>query len=240
MRMMFYAGGPFVLQISQNLWKPDIRALALAAGWNNANELLVNITSSYIGPIDLGTVPYHSGITLSISSSTRVAGEVKTWESNTFGAAIKTRIPVIISNEGIISGSGGFGGDGGSATSAVGNASASASGGLGGAGWGLVFGGGGLCAVSSRDAGMPGSYDSDTDTVVPPYASCWAQGGDGGDGGDWGQPGFFGQSGDWGGGSGTTGRADPGGPGSQPGAAVDGNSYVTWQKTGSRLGGLIN
>lgn len=142
------------------------------------------------------------------------------------GTAVYTRIGVTIDNQSQVWGGGGGGGGSGRATN-------SHPGGGGGGGAGTIIGSGGA-------KGAGGGY-SETDGA----AGTATAGGVGGQGaiagpmykaGDGGGPGAAG-------GTGTSPGTPPGGfgaTGGAAGAAADGNSYVTWETTGSRAGSLIN
>jgi len=138
------------------------------------------------------------------------------------GAALHTRHPITIDNDdGELFGGGGGGGGGGA--------------------WGTFFsrrwsGGGG--GGAGTGAGLGGSTGSGADPGEPGAPDAGGLGGDDGVG----SPPGSGHDGGTGGGPGIAGSTGEGGgaAGGAAGAAVDGNSYVTWAAVGDRRGGLIN
>lgn len=219
----------FVLNISATVAKPHMRNLAIAAGWDARSPVLVNITAPYINQIVLEAAQtFPGGLTLAISASTTVAGK-------RMATAIYTRIPVTIDNLGKIAGGGSWGGSGGAAEATFGGTRQYVYGGQGGMGAG--FNSDTDLVISPAQAGSSGGYSSD----FPSFgggAPAWVQGGEGGSGGPLGGVGGWGTRGSYGGPSGTTGILySEYGPGA-PGNYIDGNSYVTWKNTGTRLGGV--
>ncbi|WP_441280552.1 hypothetical protein [Tardiphaga sp. 862_B3_N1_1] len=237
----------FVLTISASSVNVNIRTLATNAGWDGARPLVVNITAPLINTLNLGTVAFAGGLTLNISAATRIGGTSGA-PSTTAGVsgfnggpALITRVPVTINNLGIISGGGG-GGSAGSERWVTYRTSShvTSDGGSGGAGAGFsnTSGLGYYSAPTNGSAATRATYSGAT---LGGESAPWAIGGSGGNGGAWGSAGVRGSfTTDYGGtysGTGSDwGAAAPG----NPGAAVDGNSYVTWQGLGTRLGGLIN
>jgi hypothetical protein len=144
------------------------------------------------------------------------------------GAALRTLVPVSITNFGRIWAGGGGGGGGDVKWITQAKCSAPASG--GGGGGGRFPGPGGLAGGAKAYPGSPG-------TIVfgglgGPPAQCSALssvylGARGGPGGNPGQSGNPGETG-----------CGPGAPGGPPGPAVIGNSLVTWAAVGDRRGPL--
>ncbi|WP_287373620.1 hypothetical protein [Prosthecochloris sp.] len=132
--------------------------------------------------------------------------------------ALYTRQPVTIINNGTIAGGGGGGGVG--VVTLLG--AMYSSGGGGGAGY--LFGIGGSGYMHDQDDNL-GSDGTITEGGSAGYAILGVQGGSGG---DLGQDGFDG--------SGLLFNGD----GGLAGVAVDGNSYVTWEVTGTIAGSQIN
>lgn len=218
------AGGVVTLTISSNVANPNIRSLALAAGWDGASAVIVNITATLINTLQF-TTSFPGGLTLNISASTRVGGVTGG------GAAISTTVPISINNLGIISGGGGYGGNGQGTWSdytlpATALTRSWGDAGLGGAGQG--FSNSSSLTIIGASSGTAGGYAS--------AGSGWAQGGNGGGGGAWGSPGAAGSYGSWSGVQGGEWTSLSGG--GAGGLAVSGNSNVTWVATGTRVGGL--
>lgn len=218
-------GEPFTLTLSSYYYNPNIRSLAVAAGWDQSAPLIVSITAATGGYINIPTAAQASfpgGLTLRVASTANVYGNTIGYGNPRGGTAITVKQPITIDNLGSIIGGGGPGGPGGSA-SASGN---SASGGDGGRGAGASSSG--YVAPTAGSAGQsksgPGS--------PPAWELHGGTGGYGGIEGNAGSPGTAGT----GYGDGFVGA--PGNPGFPPGYAVDGDSYVTWINTGTRIGGL--
>lgn len=159
------------------------------------------------------------------------------------GTALYTRVSVTVDNNGEIWGGGGGGGGGAGRTRFIEfSDDYTAGGGGGGGGRGTLGGngGGGGSASGSRAApgggGNSGSASAAGTAGNGGNSSGIVAGGNGGAGGDAGSAGSAGSSTSSGGGFGGA----SGGAGGAAGAAVDGHSYVTYDSTGSRLGGLVN
>ncbi|WP_157667599.1 hypothetical protein [Comamonas serinivorans] len=234
-------GPSFTLTIASSVYAPNIRALAIAAGWDEEELLVVNITAPIVGALNLGSTPFPGGVTLNIGASSTIlgrrgaAGRTGAYHGTAGGPALTTRVFVTVNNAGEIAGGGGGGGMGATVGIQVEERSRSVVGGNGGAGAGLELGGTTqMSAQSGVDSGpRQWSYSSIT------FASGWAEGGDGGDGGGLGEAGAQGTGGSFGGDVSSYSRSEWG-FGAAAGAAVDGNSYVTWQSAGTRRGALIN
>ena len=222
----------FAFTISSNLTTPqNLRTLAIAAGWDgvapvvatNSAIISSNTTGSPALTVD-GSFP--AGVTL-LNTGT-IVGMGGAGNGGVGGIALTASVAISINNSGTVAGGGGGGGYG-------------TPGGTGGNLGGYGGGGGGRSGLTNSSGGagqggvvFPGSAGgSGTFSAVgaaggagyPPY------GGRGGVGGDWGSTGETGING-----------TDPvwnspqaGGAG---GAAVSGNSNVTWVATGTRYGAL--
>lgn len=229
----------FIYIVSQNYSTPqNLRALAVAAGWNQVDFLQVtnnlffssNTTASPALTID-GSFPngllfVNNGTITGMGGKggdTLVAGSPG-------GAALSVSIPVTIQNNGTIAGGGGGGGAGAYWVWNGLNRSTPGSGGA--SGMQPAAGGGG----GPNAQGLP-STDSNADGLyeTPGASNNWGWGGrassPGGKGGNYGAAGDAGGTVD--GVYNYTGYA--GGAG---GAAVVGNGNVTWTATGFRYGAL--
>ncbi|QIL69557.1 hypothetical protein G7048_03710 [Diaphorobacter sp. HDW4B] len=229
-RLIAASGGAFTLNITASVANPDIRALAIAAGWSPSKPLIVNITAPLINTLNLGSTAFAGGLRINISASTRIGGVLNS------GTALTTGVAVEINNLGIISGGGGKGGAGASVWC---DYSASRVGGAGGAGGdGQGFLNASSLTVVAAGNGASGSYSEYSGSVVG--TRPWASGGPGGNGGAWGTAGSAGADGSVGGNYSAAGYESYAQAGVAAGNAVNGNSKVTWIATGTRLGGLIN
>jgi hypothetical protein len=230
----------FAFTISSNLTTPqNLRTLAIAAGWDGVAPVVATnsaiISSNTTGSPALtvnGSFP--AGVTL-LNTGTIVgmggAGGVGNAGGAYAGAAaILVQVALSINNSGGTIAGGGGGGGGGSAGGTGGRLGGG--GGGGGGRTGLTnssAGGGGGAPWYPGSAGGVGSFSSaggGGSAGYPPW------GGNGGAGGTWGSNGSAGLIG-----------ADPpyqtSGAGGAGGAAVSGNSNVTWVATGTRYGSLV-
>ena len=208
----------FVLTISASVASPNIRTLALAAGWTGYTKLIVNITAPLINTLDLGSTAFMNGIRLNfLNASTRVGGVINS------GTAFKTRVPVKVSCVAGVtfSGGGGKGGAGGTATATYGSTVVNGAGGVGGDGQGFAN----ASSLTIQAAGGSSAGTSQSASVVGGTMS--AQGGSSGTGGAWGSSGQPGGTGSVSGPNNTSSFGTPG-SGSAAGYAVDGESNVTW------------
>ena len=229
----------FTFTLSANTAQPNIRSLATSAGWNGSAPLICNITAALINSLDLGSTAFSGGLTLNISAGTRIGGVGGVFGGSSAGPAIKTRVPVIINNLGIISGGGGAGGSGARASVTYGSSTVTSDGGDGGRGQG--FSSVSSLTITAAQNGLEGIQATFSGSVAGGQTKPWVRGGTGGRGGDWGQSGAIGFDDFSYGGSYDSFYVNGSGvAGNQPGAAVDGNSFVSWSSQGTRLGTLIN
>jgi len=207
----------FVLTLSSHAYAPNLRSLAIAAGWNGISALLVNITAPTIGALSVptaGAASFPGGLKIRIGASTMVSAVAAS--GSTSGDALTAAQPVTVENLGYIYAPGGQGGTGGSATVRNGSGGfKTATGGLGGTGNGVDSAG-----SQTRAAGSAGT--TQTDGGFPPYT---AKGGTGGYGGTWGENGATGASGTT---NDPTGVANAGIVGRSAGRAIVGDSFITW------------
>ena len=248
----FYgAANQFSFTISSNQTNANLRTLAVNAGWDQSAPVVATINSgifissnstatpaltingSFPGGVSLinnGTIAGMGGAggngggsDFALAGSAGSAG----------GLALSATVGVAIDNQGTIAGGGGGGGGGqgrgagsfryggGGGGGGRSSAAANSSGGALGSGDNSFGGVGGQGTVSGAGAG--GVAVNNVGTPV--------QTGNGGNGGDWGS------SGATGGLAVNGGRAGPYSGGSG-GAAVSGNSNITWVATGTRLGAI--
>ncbi|UBB16128.1 hypothetical protein [Comamonas odontotermitis] len=235
----------FVLNISASVAQPNIRSLATAAGWNGSAPLIVNITAPLINSLDLGSTAFAGGITLNVSAGTRIGGVGASMSGgagiggNPGSFAFKTRVPVTINNQGIISGGGGSGSAGDGRFVDYNTTRTISDDGYGGSGQGFASFSG--LTVNGQGFGLSATRREHPGAVLGGQTKPWAIGGKGGDGGTWGLAGNVGSGiTDYGGSYSATGISIRAAPAGAAGPAVDGNSFVTWAAPGTRLGGLIN
>lgn len=215
----------FVLNIATSSINPDIRALAVTAGWNQFDPLECRITAPLINRLRI-TQSFNRGLVLYISPNTLIGSRAVPDD-----VALYVSVAVAVENRGKIYGAGGTGGTGGRAGVSYLGVGTTSYGGTGGAGQG--FGGDSLSILgpyngySNGCATHPGpSWAGETDPTV-----C---GGVGGAGGVWG---VSGNQGSWGSGYGTGSFAySPPDPGGLPGFAVSGEANITWVERGDLRG----
>ena len=220
--------------ISANVRSPDIAALATAQGWRGTENITLVINAG----VDVATLQI-SGIPddrLHIINNGRIGGVQS--NGGVGGTGLYTRTRIRITNNGTIFGGGGHGGAGGTASWSYSGSSGTGVGGTGGNGAG--FSASGTVAMVNRNtnpAAGGGSYSAYDGATFPGDTAPWAGGGSGASGGDIGVAGGTGTAAS----SGGTGAGAPGSgtAGALAGYYLDGNSYVTWLATGTRLGRVI-
>lgn len=220
--------------ISANVRSPNILSLATAAGYVTGMQIecVINVA------VDVATLQV-TGIpddALHIINNGRIGGVQSNGGAG--GTGLYTRNRIRVTNNGTIFGGGGSGGAGGSASWSYAGSSGSGIGGTGGNGVGFSLSG--TVTLVAKNTLPPvggGTYSPYDGATFPGDTAPWASGGTGGGGGDMGQPGARGNDGA----SGGTGAGAPtaGSPGALAGYYVDGNSYITWLATGTRLGRVI-
>lgn len=230
--IMASGGQGVILNFSGLSINPDLLALARAQGWLGYGKITINVLSGGdVGALVIpNDFPEESVI---IINNGRIGGYGGSRNSRG-GTGIYTRRKITITNNGTIFGGGGGGGDGGDARICAYSSCSIGRGGGGGVGGGyVIISGSDYQYRQTGGVGYQGSQDS-----VPGVNS--ATGGRGGDGGAIGLGGQSGSSGS------TSGTSEPGFPtyftpnsGGPAGYYVDGNSFVTWLATGTRLGNVI-
>jgi hypothetical protein len=255
----------YAFTIASNQLNANLRTLAIAAGWDQTTKLIATINSAvYVYSNSTGTPAltvsgsFPNGVTL-INNGYVVGmgGDGNQGSCGTCpgggnggsgGTALSVSSAVTIDNaSGVIAGGGGGGGGGGSLAEGANPKSGPNYPAYGWAGGG---GGGGQSSVTNSAAGAAGtnnfyqrSRDPQPGTVgtlsaagpggiggAAPNASYYA--GYGGNGGSWGSAGATGEA------ARTYVFNGPPGTGGAAGAAVSGNSNVTWTNTGIRYGGI--
>jgi len=191
----------------------NLRADAIAAGWDGVQPLAATIT-------------INSGIVVSANNTSNHAFDT--------GAPFPAGSALALINNGHVIGMGGDGGSGGGSGVAGGPAlraqsalSVTNNGTIGGGGGGsasgavmpTTYGGGGGRSGRTNSAGGTGTYNGQPGTFAAPGGNSTAGGLTGG---DWGA-------------KGTTSGSSSGGAG---GAAVVGDSFITWLVTGTRMGAI--
>jgi hypothetical protein len=239
----------------------NLRNAAIAAGWNTTAKVIATITApttisststgtpalTVNGAFPNGAELINNGIILGRGGNGGPGASVSASNANFYvtggtggvgGAALTVTVPLTLANGSgtIAGGGGGGGGGGGRAFNARGQYNVAGGGGGGGRGvstggpGGVASGGGG--GNSSGQAGGAGTLlaagagGPRGPTLSGPGGTSF--GGAGGAGGTWGSSGSVG---------GDTVPADSrGGPAGASGAAIAGNSNITYVSTGTRLG----
>jgi hypothetical protein len=241
----------FSFTISSNQTNANLRTLAVNAGWNQSSKAIATIGSGvYISSNSTGTPgltvngSFPGGVDLinngfiigmggaggagSNAGSNGVAG-------GGGGLALSVSVAVTVTNNGTIGGGGGGGGGGGAWQSApIPPFFISTYGGGGGGGGGRTgatnssggAGGAGGAGVAAGNAGGAGTSGGGGAGGTPNSATPSA--GAGGAGGGWGSAGA----------GGTTSNFFSAGGGGAAGAAISGNSNITYNATGTRLGAI--
>ena len=247
----------FLFTISSNYSTPqDLRTLALAAGWDGLSKVVATIDSGiYIssnststpaltvsGSFPTGLDLINNGYIIGMGGAGG-AGRSTYGDGTAYGGsaggnggvALSISSAVSITNNGTIGGGGGGGGGGGSGYYYLDTVFSGGGGGGGGGRTGITNSSGGAGGTSGTGSGHGSAGGAGTSASAggggsgggtPPYA-----GGVGGAGGTWGSSGSTGGIG--------SGSPNTGFAGGAGGAAVSGNSYVTWVATGTRYGALV-
>jgi len=253
----------FAFAIASNQTNADLRTLAVAAGWNESDRVQATINSGVYVSSDSttrgpalavsGTFPngvelINNGFIVGMGGAGGAGRDAHSAAPNSRngsvgaggGLALSVSVATTISNSGTIAGGGGGGGGGGAGvdltaefvyghsgggggggrSSAAANSSGAASGVLSGL-LGYRSASGAAGTVTALGAGGAG------------YVAAGYRGGNGGNGGAWGAAGSTGGSA-----SGFPSVNGTGLAGGSAGAAVSGNSNITWVATGTRLGAI--
>ena len=219
----------------------NLRALAVAAGWDQAAPVVASINSGVVISSNATSTAaltvdgsWPGGVTLNnagtIVGMGGAGGRGGTTSGSAGGRAMTVSAAISINNAGGVVAGGGGGGGGGTAGGTGGN--------LGGGGGG---GGGrtGLTNSARGEGGSGGSIGPGAAGAAGTFAAAGASGnasyppygGRGGAGGNWGVAGVKGVIG-------ADALYQTSGNGGAAGAAVNGNSYITWTSNGTRTGAL--
>lgn len=252
--------------ISSNLADYNLRNRAILAGWNGTMRIAATITinggvyvyasSTGNAAFILGTPALPAGSTVSLTNNGFIAGRggqggqggsVNTGVASNGaaglagGPALSVNYAISITNNGTIGGGGGGGGGGSSQGYVDKSTTTAATGGGGGGGRSL----GGFGAAGSSVNNPSGTFNGTAGTAGTlggpgaggagsGHGPIGPDGGAGGAGGGFGSPGVAGEL--YNNGQHTS-ISSPGGGGAA-GAAVLGNSNITWLVTGTRLGSI--
>lgn len=246
----------FAFTISSNQTNAALSTLAINAGWNQNSRLVATIAGGVIissngtgipallisGSFPGGVELINNGVIVGMGGNGGNAGNglynTQATAGSAGGTAISVSSAVSINNAGTIAGGGGGGGGGGAWSAGKqwtlgggggGGRSSNAANSSGGAGSFTPFGG-----TSPGQPGGAGTYSSAGAGGARGNSGGQFWGGNGGNGGDWGSAGATGQTSQIPYGTNNI-PAQAGGSG---GAAVSGNSNVTWIATGTRFGAL--
>ena len=245
----------FSQTISANTQNYNLRAAAVAAGWNQTTPLSATVTINsgvVVGSASTGSFAFDTGVTfpsgtiLAVVNNGYIVGRggdgsnggqgVAVGNSGTVaagaagGPAFRAQYAVSITNNGTIGGGGGGGGGGGFYQNYLG---------WDGQLWDLQNGSGGgggagnTVGSAGAGTGYSGSGGGNPGTLTAGGAGGPTSGGFGGGGAG----GALGSSG----GAGQNGGGNPevyGGAGGAGGACTSGNANITWVATGTRLGTL--
>lgn len=250
MLMAAQASFRFEVTIASNSNNYNLKTAAISAGWDQTLPLDANITvnsgvyisstSTAVAAFDTGST-FPDGSTLTLINNGLILGRGGNggagtgWPLRAYsvveaggagGVALAASAPLTVINNGTVGGGGGGGGGGG----AYENAEGTTAGGGGGGGRPLGAGGPIGSPAEHTITASPGTAASLTSPGVGQATAPWGH--RGGDGGNLGQAGATGAYGT----SYYDGAGTPGGAGGSPGAAVVGNSQITWVATGTRLG----
>ncbi len=241
-RWLMAAGGSgVILNLSGITVNPNILALAQAQGWLGYGTLTINVLSG----ADVGALVIPNDFpdgSVYIVNNGRIGGLGGSSNSRG-GTGIYTRRKITVTNNGTMFGGGGGGGEGTGAKLCWSSDCHSANGGYGGRGGGYYSQDGSgnpgtWVYQSTGTAGFSGGDSSRPSTGYPGDGGSTIIAGNGGSGGAVGQPGLPGGGANWSGSYSTSSTTVGAAPG-LAGYYVDGNSFVTWLATGTRLGNVI-
>ena len=227
-------GGATQVTIAASVRNPDLRALALAAGWPGVGAILLRVNAG----VDVANLIVPASIpagSLTLVNYGRLGGMNDGAYQSSSGLIALTHITV--DNQGQIFSAGAQGGNGGNAYFQWASSTpwVVAYGGSGGAGAG--FSASGALALIAATDGSDGVYQVYDGDVFGGQVRGWAQGGKGGAGGALGAGGANGEIGTFFKGSAleaSTSGGTPTPPTANP--AVQGNSLVTWINLGTITG----
>lgn len=228
MRGMMFSNRAFVFTHTTNAYDPNLPNLAVAAGWNQSDHLIVNLNGTMYGGVNIKSgwgLP--AGITLNISANTTLYGAVDINGAHLYGGAgLTVQRAAVVNNLGAIRGAGGGKGPSIQMAFVLSGSTYYCSGGNGGVGKAVTP----AMAFTSQAGGSGNSLSFGGGAI-------WAQGGQGDPGGDWATAGGSGGGVTYSAGWNNvyyTRYASQG----LPGNAVTGDSYITWVATGTRQGAI--
>lgn len=232
-RWLMSSSRGFTLTISADLFRPNLRTIADAAGYDGVSEATITVaTGVIIAGASAGTWPAGK---LTLVNNGVIGGEPNG------GTALNVTSQIKITNNGMIVGGGGYGGHGEGATyyqGSGGGSTFSAEGGEGGAGAGYFWNSTTQkINLATYQPGTNGQYRVYGGAVSGGQTPGWIQAGNGGSGGALGEIGGGGSPHIAGGDctlQSTFGRSS----GQVAGYYVLGNSNVTWLVTGTRSGNV--
>lgn len=255
----------FPFNIASNTTNANLRSLAVAAGWNQASNVIATINAGVTiyststgtpaltinGSFPAGVSLINNGVILGMGGNGGNGANAYPWYSagdsrnigtagTSGGLALSVSVAVSITNNNRIAGGGGGGGGGGAAHWSYGKAGESWAGG-GGGGGGINFGSAGARGIgtggSSPSNGTAGSAGTLTSNGGGGAGGNGSPtfGGAGGAGGSYGSSGSTGGNGTW---TQSPGSGSAGQSGGAAGGAVAGNANITWVATGTRNGGI--
>ena len=228
------SGGGVYLIIGASVRNPDVRALALAAGWNGYGniELRINAGVDVANLIIPATIPNNC---LTIVNNGRIGGMAGGTYQQSSGLVAQTRISV--DNRGQIFSAGAQGGNGGDAYFQWASNTPRVTAYGGGGGTGAGFSTSGAVALVAAQAGVVGTYQVYDGDVFGGQERGWALGGKGATGAALGSSSANGEAGTFYKGSAleaSTSGGIPTPPAANP--AVQGNSLITWISLGTITG----
>ncbi len=252
--VQYATGFVFNQTISVNTSNYNLRAAAVAAGWDQVVRLLANVTinagvyvyspSTANYAFDTGT-GFTAGSTLVLINNGYIVGmggaggrggagdyTPAAVPGSAGGPALRAQNAIFLTNNGTIGGGGGGGGGGSGTYTFVNDQTYQTTGGGGGGGrGGPINSAGGLGGpLSLYPGGIGNTGGAGTSATTGIGGAGAGGGGAGGAGGGYGTGGLSGSSG-----NGPVNTPAAGGSG---GAAVVGNANITWQVPGTRLGAL--
>ena len=228
------SGSTTYAQIAASVRNPDVRAIALAAGWSGAGPLVLTINAGVdvANLIIPATIPNNC---LTIVNNGRIGGMAGGTYQQSSGLVALSRISV--DNRGQIFSAGAQGGNGGDAYFQWASNTPRVTAYGGGGGTGAGFSTGGAVALVVAQAGAAGTYQVYDGDVLGGQTRGWAQGGKGGTGGAIGAAGGNGEIGTFFKGSALEASTSGGIPTpSAANPAVQGNSLITWISLGTITG----
>lgn len=243
MLMVVAGSSGVVIEFSGITINPDLYALAYAKGYRGVGPVIARVLSGAdVGGLVISNSFPNKAVFIEVNSNARLGG-MGGLRGSRGGTGVYTRREITIANLGLMFGGGGGGGEGNGGRLCWGGDCHTANGGYGGRGGGYYSqdgtGNAGTWLYQSTGApGNSGGYSSRPPSGYPGDSGSTISAGFGGNGGDVGQPGLPGGGVSFSGSYDTSTTVTGAAPG-LAGYYVDGNSFVTWLATGTRLGNVI-